>query len=576
MVAQLLTGSMLPALGFAAALVVLAGFAFAREVLGSVPRAVLAAALLAFAPFTLMLSGTYLNYVFALGLFLVFGTLLLRGVRTGSTPLLVGAGVLWGVGLLTRPYDSVLFALPFAIWIVVSRRHDLPGLGRIVGWLALGALPGLLVAGAYNVATSGNPLQFPTTTQSEGVSAFGWGVRSIAPDTPELNFTVAEAFESLGTNSWAVPTWLLGAYVTLGLAGWGAFRLWRTDRAMAGILLGLVAVFPVGYLAWWASSLTTNGALNGLGPHYYLPIFAPIAVLAAEGAADLARHHRRVLVAAVAVGAVLTVVLVIPKVDEKQDLADSSRSYAGEVRAGLEQRATKPALLIQERRNATYVMEPYPFLANPPDLDAPVLYARDRGARGIDLLDRMPDREAYRIVRQIEPGTDLSQIPATVEPQTVVRGSDLVARTTITNASGQRTVTTYARFGRHTERRLLTTDGTKDQTFEVTWRLTPEGLEYEGPPARRLRPITQQKAARRGTLVVGATFSARPNAKDPDAVERRYYARVEPRGGGRVAVLTADEEWTRFGPPIHAWIPIKVGGQLEVTLTAEAGATPVP
>ena len=37
-------------------------------------------------------------------------------------------------------------------------------------------------------------------------------------------------------------------------------------------------------------------------------------------------------------------------------------------------------------------MEPYPFLANPPDLDAPVLYARDRGARNVDLLDRTPDR----------------------------------------------------------------------------------------------------------------------------------------------------------------------------------------
>ncbi len=119
--------------------------------------------------------------------------------------------------------------------------------------------------------------------QSGGFSAFGWGTRSIAPDTPILKFSVAEAFESMGTNLWSIPTWIFGTYLTCGLAVFGAVKLWRTNRAICGLLLGLLVVFPIGYLAWWASSLTTNGALTGLGPHYYLPMLVPLAILAAHG-----------------------------------------------------------------------------------------------------------------------------------------------------------------------------------------------------------------------------------------------------------------------------------------------------
>ena len=70
----------------------------------------------------------------------------------------------------------------------------------------------------------------------------------------------------MGTNLWALPTWIFGTYLTCGLAIYGAVKLWRTHRAFCGLLIALVAVFPVGYLAWWASSLTTNGALLGTRP----------------------------------------------------------------------------------------------------------------------------------------------------------------------------------------------------------------------------------------------------------------------------------------------------------------------
>ncbi len=568
MVIDVVTGSMLVALGVAAALTVAAAFGFARELLGSTARAVLATALLAFSPFTLMLSGTYLNYVFALALDLAFGALLLRGLREDSPRPLVLSGLVIGAALLTRPYDALLFALPFALYIVVTRRDHPRKLAKIAGWVALGIAPALVITFAYNLATTGGLFQFPVAVQSQGFSKFGWGVRSIAADTPKLNFTVAEAFESMGTNLFAVPTWMFGTYLTLAVAGFGAIRLWRTNRAICGLLLGLTVVWPVGYLAWWASSLTTNGALNGLGPHYYLPMLAPLTVLAAHGAGELVAHRRKVLIGGLAAAVMLTAIALPPKIGEKHGVDDASRKYSSEVKAGLRQRDGDPALVIQERRRSSYIMEPYPFLANPPDLDTDLLYARDRGARNVDLLDRTPNRRAFRLVRQIEPGRELGQIPVVVKPQSVVRGPEVAVLTTIVNSSGKKTVTAYARFGSSVQRRLLTTTSKQGEQFDVTWTVGPKGLHYTGPPARRMRPIKVQKAARRGVLVVGATFARSPAAKDPDAVERWYYTRVVRDSGRQVELLTADEEWTRFGTPIHAWIPIAVDASLQVNIEA--------
>ena len=566
MVADVLTGSMLVALGTAAALTAVAAFAFARELLGSTRRAVLAAAIVALSPFTLMLSGTYLSYVFALGLYLIFGALLLRALRaeTPSPLLLALSGLALGAAFLTRPYDSVLFALPFVGYVIATRRRDVRAMAKIAGWVALGAIPALAVTFAYNLATTGSLTRFPVSAQSGGSSTFGWGVRSIAPDTPPLNFNVGEAFSSMGTNLWALPTWIVGTYLTCGLAIYGAVKLWRTHRAICGLLIALAAVFPVGYLAWWASSLTTNGARSGLGPHYYLPVLVPIAVLAAHGLGELAASRRNVLVGALVIGVVLTGIALPAKIDEKHTVEDASRAYDGQVRRGLRQRDGKPALVIQERRGASYIMEPYPFLANPPDLKTDVLYARDRGPLDIDLIEQHPDRKAYRLVREVQPGGNIEKIPVVVKPQSVLRAPDLTVHTAIVNTSGQRTVTAYARFGRTVQRRLLDSRATRDERFDVTWKVGPHGLTYDGPPARRIRAVKLRKYKVPGQLVVGATFANAPAAKDPGSVERRYYLRIR-RGGARgVELLTADEEWTRFGAPIHAWIPIATGPALQV------------
>ena len=86
-------------------------------------------------------------------------------------------------------------------------------------------------------------------------------------------------------------------------------------------------------------------------------------------------------------------------------------------------------------------MEPYPFLANPPDLRSDVLYARDRGALDIDLMERTPSGSRTDWFVRCSPGGDIERIPVVVKPQSVLRAPELTVHTTIVDTSGQRTVT---------------------------------------------------------------------------------------------------------------------------------------
>ena len=92
------------------------------------------------------------------------------------------------------------------------------------------------------------------------------------------------------------------------------------------------------------------------------------------------------------VGTVVTVVLTVPKIDEKRGLTDSYRRYSQAIDAQLLAAGRGPTLVVQARADSPYLMRSYPFIANPPDLAADNLFAVDRGPATIELLQRYPDR----------------------------------------------------------------------------------------------------------------------------------------------------------------------------------------
>ena len=570
---QALAGSMLVSVGLAAAGAALACFGFATEVLGDRRRALLAAAIFAGSPFFLVLAGTFLNYVVASALELAAGWALLRGLRLGSARLLVLAGAFAGLAFLTRPYDILLFAVPFGGYLLWEHRASLRQLARRLVPMVSGALPFVALMLVYNAAVCGSPLRFPTTAQNGGRAGFFFGDMALAADTAEVPYYPSVAIESLWKNSRTVPSWVLGGAITLVLSAAGAAALLRSRRAVGWLLVAMVLVFPLGYLFWWASYLTTKGATAGLGPHYYLPMVPPLAILAAVALAEMWRRRKAMTTALVSTGLVLTVVAAIPKVDEKIDGARSSRAYLRSVEREVERHGGGPSIVVLEQDPSPYVMDPFPYLANRPDLTGDTLYATYRGADTIDLVRDHPDRTVLRLVHRLEGFQALDDVAITAKPATFVAGDEVRAHVRITNVTGAPTVVAYVAVGLHAERWVLDTDSSPGAVYDVTWRISASGASFDGPRADPLAPSGPTRAldalGHRGVLRIGAAFADSADALVAGGAahsERRYpFRTVEPGSGSgppTVEVLLADEEWQRFTGPDGGWLPVAVSDVL--------------
>lgn len=548
---RLLTGSMLTAVALSAAGAAVACYLFAEELLGDRRVALVAAWVLALSPMFLLLGGTYLNYTFALGLELSTGWMLLRGLRTGRRSWLVGAGVAAGCTLLTRPYDALLVAVLLGAHALWTGRRALPAAFRRLAWVAAGGLPFVAATLVYNAAVCGAPLEFPTTAQSGGHANFFFGYRSIAADMPGYDYSPARALDSLWKNVHTTPTWILGGIVTFGLAAFGLLTVWRKRRDAAALLAGMTVLFPLAYLLWWASLLTVSGALHGLGPHYYFPMFPPLAILAGAAAVELWSRRRALLVAGAAVGLVLTVVSAIPTVDDKLDQARTKGDHAEQVERALDAAGSGDKIAILERQPYPYVMSKWAYLANSPDLHGDVLYAADRGADSVDLVDRFPHRQVVRLVRQFSPGDDISRPALVAKPVTSVRGRELGLQVRAPKpAEPPRYVVAYVRQAGRSAR-LLLDPATPGRDYRVTWRISADGTVTT--------PDDDDDVAFRlldggGRVSFGLTFSDSPVLFWATRTERRYDYRFPGVGDHRtVEVLLADEEWYRFPT---GWLPL--------------------
>jgi hypothetical protein len=105
----LLLGSAGLAVAAGAALTVGGTWALAHELSRDRLVAGAAAGLMLASPILAVQGGVYLNYLFTLGLGLLFLTAIFSGVRRASPVRLLAAGVLLGWIALTRPFDAVVW-----------------------------------------------------------------------------------------------------------------------------------------------------------------------------------------------------------------------------------------------------------------------------------------------------------------------------------------------------------------------------------------------------------------------------------------------------------------------------------
>jgi len=401
------TGSPRPALGAIAAAQVALVIALARELGAGRRAALLAGGLFALAPLALQLDITYLSYGTSLALLLAAATGTARAWRTGSRWAALGAGLCWGLAAFARPYDAALMglALTVAAVVVLTRRSagQRPRLAPLVGLAALGAVGPLLASLAFNHAMTGDALELPFRIL-ERRDGPGLGLRRSLPTDGYVDYTLGRAVSSFGRNLLLVAAWGAGGLLGVCLA---AATLVRRRLRGSPLIVAVLVVWSVGYALFWGSYVAAflwDGALF-LGPFYYLPMVAMLAIPAGVALDDLWRWRAPVAAVALIGAGALTLAVVVPRLVEQHERSEP-RTEVAEVVA---REVDGPALVFVPPVYGPVLQNPLSFLRNQPGLDGRVLYAVDRGAVINQRVQAAhPDRRSYRLVLPVgwsdEPG----------------------------------------------------------------------------------------------------------------------------------------------------------------------------
>lgn len=386
----------------------LAVAALALEVSRRRRAALTAGYLFALSPWFLIQSGTYLAYPASAALLCGATALVLRASRTGSSGLWAAAGAAMALGVLHRPYDAVLGLVPLGVWFVATRWRS-GRVGRDIGWIALGAAPFALVFFAYNRAVTGKVtgLAFSLVGPND---RFGFGKRSSLADPGQpgfYDFTPGEAWRTVLAFAASLTDWLPGGLFALALAVLGFAAVRR--RSVGWLLVAQALVFPVGYFVWWGAANAWSYRLHLLlGPLYWFPVLAVVAVLGAVGIDRLATERPSVLrrvpagaVPALFVGLLLVTSLVTSS-DTRRDLGEAREAQEAEI-ASLRPGPGERTLTIAAPNFDGDLYLPVPV---PASLDGDHIIAMDptEGDLRFDLIDRYPGRTYVDVLKVHELG----------------------------------------------------------------------------------------------------------------------------------------------------------------------------
>jgi len=156
------------------------------------------------------------------------------------------------------------------------------------------------------------------------------------------------------------------------------------------------------------------GLRDGLGPHYHLAGFTPVAILGASGARWLwtllpqerrsGRRARRsrpkplVRITALVLTVAGFVALTVPTIPARINVQRGVNSGNAFLDALIPDQLPGPALVVVTPATPSrYTQIPYHTLRNAPGLDGEIVYAADIGPGIAALPDRMPDRTIYRV-----------------------------------------------------------------------------------------------------------------------------------------------------------------------------------
>ncbi len=358
---------------------------FVRELLRDRATATLAATLMLLSPVVAVQSGTHLNYLFSLGLGLFFLTAIWRGVRRGSAPLLVVAGLLLGWIFLTRPFDAAIWGCIGVLPLLVVRRRRILSLVRPGLWTAVGLVPVVAFTLVVNRRLTGSYTEFPITV-ADPLDQYGFGTRRLMPRFDTVPYGKRLAAEGVVRNTWWFPFFLLGAHLGLVVAAMGVW--WHRRRPAVWLLVALGVAFPIAYVPFFGTFISSLTARLS-GPIYYFPAFVPLVALIAMVLVDLLhRRPTRAVVLALALLAV-TVPVTASRLSVNHDLSAANKPW----RESNESIDVERALVVTAPSG--YVLFANPFARNHPDLDGDILFAVDNGVQVMELVLEQDDRVPY-------------------------------------------------------------------------------------------------------------------------------------------------------------------------------------
>lgn len=509
-----LLGSTDVAVAFGAALAVGATWLFARELTGDRRVATLSASLLLLSPILVLHGGVHLNYLFSLGLGLLFLTGVKAGARADRRGFLVAAGLALGWIAFTRPFDAVVWAglgggsllLEHAApWRAQLRRALLVGIG------ATGPVVALLL---INNRLTGSPLEFPITI-ADPLDTFGFGDRRLMPGFDKVPYGKQVALESTARNAFWLPFFLVGAHLGAAL---GLLAVWRHRRERhVWLLLALGLGFPVFYFPFFGTQISSI-ASRLTGPIYFIPAYVPLCILLAMALLDLRSRSPKIASGAFAAVLLVTVPLLADRAGLNRELSLANEPWADSLDA-----IEGDALVVVSPQ--PYLMYTNPFSDNGADLDGRILFASDVGAGLVDLVLEHPERTPYLQQPDLSPDdllpSEHPQVPEVVlTPIEVIKGGEVALSTTLGTAT----------------------------TSELRVDGHGVGAPVRGSTTWTLRPADLAPGLHTVDVVAGDDQGNR--------YRRRFYLRA---GAGEVTLLAPGTAAT-FDPPtddddIGAWIP---------------------
>ena len=380
------------ALAVLAAANVLLVIALARELGARRRSALLAGAIFLCSPLVIVLSITYLAYGTSLALLLAAATGALRAARTTQRSFAVLAGFAWAFAAFARPYDALLGGVAIIVAVAARRPRRTRELVRLGIWAGFGAVVPLVAVFAFNHAMTGDALQLPFNLL-ESSDRPGFGLRRALPTDAPLDYTPTRALSAVGRNLLLVTAWTGGGLLACGLA---IATLVRRRLRGGALVAAVLVLWPLGYVFFWGSYMTAyvwDGALF-LGPYYYLPMVAMLAIAAAVGLMDL-WHWRPALGGATAVLMLaLSLGVAVPALADQRDRTSQRVAVADAIEASVR----APALLFVPPLYGPYLQNPFSFLRNRAELGGDFVYALDRGDDANQrVVEQFPGRAVYRL-----------------------------------------------------------------------------------------------------------------------------------------------------------------------------------